>query len=77
MGLPRQTISFKFFKGCLPQILVGLFLNTLPHLSDDTEYRKTNISEYFRGPHIFQFISRACRQYIEKVLVIVHEVNVR
>ena len=21
----------KFFKGCLPQILVGLFLNTLPH----------------------------------------------
>ena len=23
---------FKFFKGCLPQILLGLFLNTLTHL---------------------------------------------
>ena len=23
---------FKFFKGCLPQILLGLFLNTLSHL---------------------------------------------
>ena len=24
--------SFKFFKGCLPQILLGRFLNTLPHI---------------------------------------------
>ena len=23
---------FKFFKGCLPQILLGPFLNTLPHM---------------------------------------------
>ena len=30
-GLPKQTISlhFKFFKDCLPQILLGPFLNTL------------------------------------------------
>ena len=33
-GLPQQTISlhFKFFKGCLPQILLGPFLKTLIHL---------------------------------------------
>ena len=32
-GLPRQTISLhlKFFKGCLPQILLDPFLNTLTH----------------------------------------------
>ena len=26
-GLPHQTISLQFFKGCLPQILLDLFLN--------------------------------------------------
>ena len=26
----KQTITFKFFKGCLPQISLGQFLNTLP-----------------------------------------------
>ena len=30
--MPRQTIyHFKFFKGCLPQILLGPFSNTLAH----------------------------------------------
>ena len=30
----RQRLkTFKFFKGCLPQILLGLFLNTLRHIS--------------------------------------------
>ena len=28
----RPYPFFKFFKGCLPQILLGLFLNTLPHV---------------------------------------------
>ena len=38
-SLLRQTISldrpyhFKFFKGCFSQVLLGLFLNTLIHLS--------------------------------------------
>ena len=27
----KQTISLQFFKGCLPQILPGPFLNTLSH----------------------------------------------
>ena len=31
-GLLRQTISLKFFKGCLPQILLGPFLNNVIHL---------------------------------------------
>ena len=32
-GLLRKTISLQFFKGCLPQILFGPFLNTLTHIS--------------------------------------------
>ena len=28
----RKPYSFKFFKSCLPQILFGLFLNTLSHI---------------------------------------------
>ena len=31
-GLFKQTISHKFFKVCLPQVLLGPFLNTLFHL---------------------------------------------
>ena len=27
-----QTILLQIFKGCLPQILLGLFLNTLDHM---------------------------------------------
>ena len=27
-----RPYHFKFFKGCLPQILLGSFLNTLTHL---------------------------------------------
>ena len=29
----KQTISLQNFKGCLPQILLGSFLNTLSHIS--------------------------------------------
>ena len=31
-GLLKQTISLQFFKGCLQQVLLGPFLNTLSHL---------------------------------------------
>ena len=31
-GLLKQTISLQIFKGCLPQILFGPFLNTLSHM---------------------------------------------
>ena len=31
-GLLRQTISFQKFKGCLSQILLGPFFNTLTHM---------------------------------------------
>ena len=31
-GLPKQTISLQIFKDCLPQILLGLFSNTLPQI---------------------------------------------
>ena len=29
----KQTISIEVFKGCLPQILLGPFLNTWTHLT--------------------------------------------
>ena len=31
-GVFKQTISLQIFKGCLPQKLLGPFLNTLSHL---------------------------------------------
>ena len=33
MGYLSRPYRFKFFKGCLPQILLGPFLNTLSHMS--------------------------------------------
>ena len=32
-GLLKQTVSLKFFKGCLSQISLGPFLNTLSYIS--------------------------------------------
>ena len=32
-GLLKQTIFLQIFKGCLPQILLGPFLNNLSHIS--------------------------------------------
>ena len=32
-GKTNRPYHFNFFKGCLPQILLGPFLNTLTHLS--------------------------------------------
>ena len=31
-GYGLQTYHFNFFKGCLPQILLGPFVNTLSHM---------------------------------------------
>ena len=33
----RGVISLQIFKGCLPQILLGPFLNTLPHMMENVE----------------------------------------
>ena len=35
-----RPYHFKIFKGCLPQILLGLFLNTLPHLISSMVFQK-------------------------------------
>ena len=40
-----RPYPFKFFKGCLPQILLGPFLNTLSHISDALGNNKKFISE--------------------------------
>ena len=37
------SYHFKFFKGCLPQILIGLFLNTLTRIFTDVVTDNDNI----------------------------------
>ena len=32
-GLSKQIIWPKFFKGCIPQILIDPSINTLPHIA--------------------------------------------
>ena len=39
-----RPYPIRFFKGCLPQILLGPFLNTLYHLEKDEELIK-NVSD--------------------------------
>ena len=38
----KQTIPFKFFKGCPPQVLLGPFLNTLSH----TGLNKVGVTQF-------------------------------
>ena len=47
---PYKPYSFKFFKGCLPQILLGPLLNTLSYvrlLLFSFQYCITNFSYHF------------------------------
>ena len=43
-----RPYSFKFFKGCLPQILLGPFLNTIPHIYYFRE--KASIADFWQDP---------------------------
>ena len=43
-GLLSRPYHFKFFKGCLPQILLGPFLNTLSHMTLLKTDSKTDIT---------------------------------
>ena len=48
LGIPYY---FKLFKGCLPQILLGPFLNTLTQMNIDFSFRlgmTTNVLTYLR-----------------------------
>ena len=57
-GLLKRTNHFKFFKGCLPQILLGPFLNTLSCIlsralmANYHELRSCLISEHFKFPSL-------------------------
>ena len=44
-GLLKQTISSKFFKGCLPQNLLSPLLNTLSHITSKRkkEHKKADL----------------------------------
>ena len=46
-GMLSRAYDFKFFSGCLPQILLGLFLNALFHLSFK------NLSFYYDNRFLF------------------------
>ena len=35
----EKTYSFRFFKGCYPQVLLGRFLNTLTHIIGTSPYK--------------------------------------
>ena len=41
-----RSHSFKFFKDCLPQILLGPFLNTLSHFMK--QYTESKLIKYFK-----------------------------
>ena len=47
-GLPRQTVSLQIFKCCLPQILLGLFLNTLPIMHSPVKYMPPCLRKIFK-----------------------------
>ena len=46
----------KFFKGCLPQILLGLFLNTLSHLTKYYTIQKGFCLKFFFFMFLAKFI---------------------
>ena len=35
----KQTISLEFFKGCLPQIVLGSFLDTFSHFINNSPFK--------------------------------------
>ena len=49
-----RPYPFKFFKGCLPQTLFGLFLNTLSQIRYDCTKSKTAAILIFQK-HLFLF----------------------
>ena len=53
MVCPSRTYRLKFFKGCLPEILLGPFLNALTHT-----FRNPQFSQYVGSliPHPFHAV---------------------
>ena len=66
---------FKYFKGCLPQIPLGLFLNTLSHIKMILwEFGKTFSSH---APLKFAFLSRLCFTfYVWKQIFCISKVSI-
>ena len=66
----RRPYQFKFFKGCLPQILLGPFLNTSSHLFvlnlDDFE-RSLHKSNNFQKQLFAGVLENRCCQKFRKI----------
>ena len=48
-GIQGIQYHFKFFKGCLPQILLSPFLNTLTHLRVIVLERRIHFRKFGKG----------------------------
>ena len=57
----NRPYHFKFFKGCLPQILLGSFLNTLSYIYDAKGSKKS------RNPFFFFFFSKFLRNSVDSL----------
>ena len=60
-----RAYQFKFFKGCLPQILLGPFLNTLSHLSIRENLSQVGQTDHSLGrPYHFKFFKGCLPQIV-------------
>ena len=55
----EKSYSFKFFKGCLPQILLGPFLNTLSHL---VLFQKSMMEPLYKNSKRLKAINNFCKK---------------
>ena len=67
-----RPYHFNFLKGCLPQILLGLFWNTLPHLFQTIlTGSESSLTWDTWGPFISKFFTAVCKNllnYFDKFL---------
>ena len=61
----KQTISFKFLKGCLPQILLGPFLNTLSHMILPRAEHKENMKLFENSEIISKHLQKFFSMFIK------------
>ena len=71
----KQAISLQIFKGCLPQILLGPFLNTLPHLCIWLFNRKLQERKHKpKHKHLFKQMLEICWKVLKiKPLIKIHK----
>ena len=60
--MPKLCLSrpyhFKFFKGCLPQVVLGPFLNTLPHITETLVRKKVKKPQVLFNLYLFVLMKK-------------------